>query len=81
MLIEYIFGEAMYSLGIPTSCILAVITIGENTQGNELQQGAIAVRVASSHIHVETFQYAVILGTKYNQELLDHTLKRHNYKL
>ncbi len=32
MLREYIFGEAMYSLGIPTSCILAVITIGENTQ-------------------------------------------------
>ena len=32
MLREYIFSEAMYSLGIPTSCILAVITIGENTQ-------------------------------------------------
>lgn len=32
MLRKYIFGEAMYSLGIPTSCILDVITIGENTQ-------------------------------------------------
>lgn len=40
MLREYIFGEAMYNLGISTSRILAVITIGENIQRNELQQEA-----------------------------------------
>ena len=40
----------MYNLGIPISRILAVITTGENIQRNQLQQGAIAVRVASSHI-------------------------------
>ena len=78
MLREYIFVEAMYNLGIPTSRILAVITTGENIQRNELQQDAIAVRVASSYIRVGTLQYAAILGTKYNQELLDYTLKRHN---
>lgn len=78
MLREYIVSEAMYGLGIPTSRILAVITTGENIQRNTLEQGAIAVRVASSHIRVGTFQYAATLGEKYSQELLDYTIKRHN---
>ncbi|APC91416.1 MULTISPECIES: protein adenylyltransferase SelO [Francisella] len=78
MLREYIVSEAMYNLGIPTSRILAVVTTGENIQRNRLQQGAIAVRVASSHIRVGTFQYAATLGTEYSQELLEYTLKRHN---
>ncbi|MDE4994685.1 protein adenylyltransferase SelO family protein, partial [Francisella tularensis subsp. holarctica] len=58
MLREYIVSKAMYNQGIPTSRILAVITTGENIQRNPLKQGAIAVRVASSHIRVGTFQYA-----------------------
>lgn len=78
MLREYIISEAMHNLGIPTSRILAVITTGENIQRNSLEQGAIAVRVASSHIRVGTFQYAAMLGQEYSQELLDYTLKRHN---
>ena len=64
MLREYIVSEAMHSLGIPTSRILAVITTGENIQRNSLEQGAIAVRVASSHIRVGTFQYAAMLSKK-----------------
>ncbi|WP_150468408.1 protein adenylyltransferase SelO [Francisella sp. SYW-9] len=77
MLREYIVSEAMYNLGIPTSRILALITTGENIQRNNLEQGAIAVRVASSHIRVGTFQYAAILGETYSQELLDYTINRH----
>ncbi|MBK2093437.1 protein adenylyltransferase SelO [Francisella philomiragia] len=78
MLREYIVSEAMHNLGIPTSRILAVISTGENIQRNKLQQGAIALRVASSHIRVGTFQYAAMLGESYNQELLDYTIVRHN---
>ncbi|AIT08897.1 hypothetical protein LO80_02155 [Candidatus Francisella endociliophora] len=78
MLREYIVSEAMHNLGIPTSRILAVIITGENIQRNSLEQSAIAVRVASSHIRVGTFQYAAMLGQEYSQELLDYTLKRHN---
>jgi len=77
MLREYIVSEAMHNLGIPTSRILAVITTGENIQRNNLDQGAIAVRVASSHIRVGTFQYAATQGKEYSQELLDYTLQRH----
>lgn len=67
MLREYIVSEAMHNLGIPTSRILAVISTGENIQRNKLQQGAIALRVASSHIRVGTFQYAAMLGESYSQ--------------
>lgn len=75
---EYIVSEAMHNLGIPTSRILAVITTGENVQRNNLEQGAIAVRVASSHIRVGTFQYAAMLGQEYSQSLLDYTVARHS---
>ncbi|QLE78695.1 hypothetical protein FLM55_02625 [Francisella sp. Scap27] len=78
MLREYIVSEAMYNLEIPTSRILAVITTGENIQRNTLEQGAIAVRVASSHVRVGTFQYAATLSENHSQELLDYTIKRHN---
>ncbi|MED7819284.1 MULTISPECIES: protein adenylyltransferase SelO [unclassified Francisella] len=77
MLREYVVSEAMHNLGIPTSRILAVISTGENIQRNSLEQGAIAVRVASSHIRVGTFQYAAMLGETYSQELLDYTIDRH----
>ncbi|ASG67732.1 hypothetical protein CDV26_04405 [Francisella halioticida] len=77
MLREYIVSEAMHNLGIPTSRILAVITTGENIQRNNLEQGAIAVRVASSHIRVGTFQYAAMLGKQYTQNLLDYTIDRY----
>lgn len=78
MLREYIMGEAIYNLGIPTSRILAVILTGEKIQRNTLEQGAIAVRVASSHIRVGTFQYAALQGKKQIQELLDYTITRHS---
>ena len=78
MLREYIVSEAMHNLGIPTSRILAVISTGENIQRNNLEQGAIAVRVASSHIRVGTFQYAATQGKEHLQELLDYTLQRHD---
>jgi uncharacterized protein YdiU (UPF0061 family) len=78
MLREYVVSEAMHNLGIPTSRILAVISTGENIQRNSLEQGAIAVRIASSHIRVGTFQYAATQGKEYVLELLEYTLKRHN---
>ncbi|MGQ4002353.1 YdiU family protein [Francisellaceae bacterium CB299] len=77
MLREYIVSEAMHNLGIATSRILAVIFTGENIQRDSLEQGAIAVRVASSHIRVGTFQYAATQGKECTQELLDYTLQRH----
>lgn len=49
---EYLFGEAMHALGIPTTRALAAVTTGEEIARNGLEPGAVLARVASSHIRV-----------------------------
>ena len=59
MLREYVIGEAMHALGIPTSRALAVVATGERRRcARRLLPGAVLARVAASHIRVGTFQYA-----------------------
>ena len=78
MLREYIISEAMHALGIPTTRSLAVVTTGETVMREEPLQGAVLVRVASSHIRVGTFEYAAASGdARALRALLDHTLARH----
>ncbi|OOZ87171.1 protein adenylyltransferase SelO [Bacillus cereus] len=78
MLREYIISEAMYSLDIPTTRSLAVVTTGESTYRETKLPGAILTRVASSHIRVGTFQYAAACGSIEDlQSLADYTIKRH----
>ena len=78
MLREYIISEAMYSLGIPTTRSLAVVTTGESVYRETELPGAILTRVASSHIRVGTFQYAAKWGGVENlQKLADYTIERH----
>ena len=57
MLREYIISEAVNSLNIPTTRSLAVVKTGEKVVRENLLQGAILTRVASSHLRVGTFQY------------------------
>ena len=78
MLREYIISEAMYSLGIPTTRSLAVVTTGESVIRETEQVGAILTRVAASHLRVGTFQYVSNWGTAPDlQVLADYTLQRH----
>src|ERR1700761_3615447 len=59
MLREYVIGEAMHGLGIPTTRALAVVTTGERVVREDgAQPGAVLARVAASHLRVGTFQYA-----------------------
>ncbi len=58
MLREYVMGEAMHALGIPTTRALAVVATGEPVQRETRLAGAILTRVASSHLRVGTFEYA-----------------------
>ena len=78
MLREYIISEAIYSLNIKTTRSLAVVKTGEKVVRENLLQGAILTRVASSHIRVGTFQY---IAAKQNIEelkiLIDYTVDRH----
>jgi serine/tyrosine/threonine adenylyltransferase len=54
---EYIVGEAMAALGIPTTRALAAVTTGEYVFRDDALPGAVLVRVAASHMRVGTFQY------------------------
>ncbi len=78
MLREYIISEAMHALNIPTTRSLAVVTTGESVIRENIIKGSILTRVASSHIRVGTFAYALNFGTKENiKQLADYTIKRH----
>ena len=78
MLREYLISESMYNLGIPTTRSLAVIKTGEDVIREKNLDGAILTRVASSHIRVGTFQYALISkDPKILKALFDYTINRH----
>ena len=78
MLREYILGESMSALGVPTTRALAVISTGEAVRRERPLPGAILVRVASSHIRVGTFQYAAAIGDiERLRALADYTIERH----
>ena len=75
---EYILGEAMYALNIPATRALAVTLTGEKVVREQLQDGAVLARVASSHIRVGTFQYFAARGEQDKVKLLaDYTINRH----
>ena len=78
MLREYLVSESMHNLGVPTSRSLAVIKTGESVIRETELQGAILTRVASSHIRVGTFQFALISEDIDNlRSLINYTIKRH----
>jgi uncharacterized protein YdiU (UPF0061 family) len=77
---EYLMGEAMFALGIPTTRALAVVTTGENILREPgLLPGAVLARVASSHLRVGTFQFFAARGeTDKLKRLLDYAIARHD---
>jgi serine/tyrosine/threonine adenylyltransferase len=78
MLREYIISEAMHALGIPTTRSLAVAATGEPVYREEVLQGAVLTRVASSHIRVGTMQWAAAhddVGAL--RALANYTIARH----
>ena len=78
MLREYIISEALYSLDIPTTRSLAVVTTGEQVFRETALQGAILTRTAASHIRVGTFEYAAARGRPNEiRALADYTIRRH----
>ena len=78
MLREYLISEAMHYLGIPTTRSLAVVKTGDSVVRESVLPGAILTRVASSHIRVGTFEFAIQQqNPDAIQVLLDYTLDRH----
>lgn len=75
---EYIIGEAMYALNVPTTRALAAVATGEQVMRDNLVPGAVLARVAMSHLRVGTFQYfAARDEIDKVKQLADYTLQRH----
>ena len=78
MLREYLIGEAMHGLGIPTTRALAVVATGERVLRERALPGAVLTRVAASHLRVGTFQYAAASGDRdLLHALADYAIARH----
>ncbi|CAA9476047.1 MAG: UPF0061 protein YdiU [uncultured Solirubrobacteraceae bacterium] len=79
MLREYLIGEAMHALGIPTTRALAVVATGEPVARETMLPGAILTRVAASHLRVGTFEYAATQGDPaLVKRLADYAIARHH---
>lgn len=77
---EYLIGEAMHALGVPTTRALAATLTGEPVlrEAGPLP-GAVLTRVAASHLRVGTFQFfAARQEHDKLQQLLDYAIARHH---
>ncbi|MET0107138.1 MAG: protein adenylyltransferase SelO [Sedimenticola sp.] len=75
---EFIMGEAMHALGVPSTRSLAVTTTGETVYRDTPQPGAVVTRVASSHLRVGTFEYfAARNNYRAVEKLCDYAIQRH----
>lgn len=76
---EYLMGEAMHALGIPTTRALAAVTTGEEIFRDGPKPGAVLTRVAASHLRVGTFQFfAARDQTDKVRQLADYAIARHD---
>ncbi len=79
---EYLMGEAMHGLGIPTTRALAATLTGERVAREGMPPGAVLARVAASHLRVGTFEYFAIREDRERLvRLLDYTIARHHREL
>ncbi len=75
---EFIMSEALHHLGVPCTRGLAVVATGEPVYRQDVRQGAVVTRIASSHIRVGTFQYFAANGDIESLRVLaDYTIRRH----
>ncbi|MFW2335915.1 protein adenylyltransferase SelO, partial [Ilumatobacter sp.] len=79
---EYLMGEAMHALGVPTTRALAAVTTGEMVRREGMLPGAVLTRVASSHLRVGTFQFFAARGDIDRlRQLTAYAIQRHDPEL
>ena len=75
---EYVLGEAMAALGIPTTRALAMVATGEEVYRERIEVGAVLVRVAAGHVRVGTFEFFARRGDlDAVKTLADYVIARH----
>jgi uncharacterized protein YdiU (UPF0061 family) len=75
---EYLCGEAMAALGIPTSRALSLVATGEMVRRERPEPGAVIARLAQSHVRFGNFEHFHYAGnTDAVRELADHVIAEH----
>ncbi|MDA9020398.1 YdiU family protein [Flavimaricola sp.] len=76
---EYLVGEAMHAMDVPSTRALAAVLTGDMVLREQGPlPGAVLARVASSHLRVGTFEYfAARRETAKLGQLVDYALRRH----
>ncbi|MGZ3458524.1 MAG: protein adenylyltransferase SelO [Archangium sp.] len=75
---EYLCSEAMHGLGIPTTRALCVLGSGEPVYREEVETGAMVVRLSPSHVRFGTFEYFHYTGQhEHLKQLADYVTSRH----
>ena len=75
---EYLIGEAMHALGVPSTRALAAVATGDLVYRESPLPGAVLTRVAASHLRVGTFQYFAARGEIDKlRQLADYAIARH----
>lgn len=77
MLREYLIGEAMHALNIPTTRNLAVVSSGQTIRRQEYLPGGILTRLSESYVRVGTFQYASTQGPQAVKALADYMIQNY----
>ncbi|PRD38761.1 UNVERIFIED_CONTAM: UPF0061 protein [Trichonephila clavipes] len=76
---EYLMGEAMAALGVPTSRALAAVATGAQVLRERALPGAVLTRVAASHLRIGTFQFFAARGQgDMVKRLADYAIARHH---
>ncbi len=79
---EYLMGEAMHALGVPTTRALAAVATGDSVRRETPLPGAILTRVAASHLRVGTFEFfAARSDAALLRRLADYAIARHDPEL
>ena len=79
---EFLIGEAMHGLGIPTTRVLAVVATGDMVRRDRALPGAVLTRIAASHLRVGTFEYfAAHQGQEAVRQLAHYAILRHDPEL
>jgi uncharacterized protein YdiU (UPF0061 family) len=75
---EYLLGEAMHALAIPTTRALAAVGTGQPVLRRGPEPGAVLTRVAASHLRIGTFELVATTGsTEQLRRLTDYARHRH----
>ena len=79
---EYLVGEFMHAMGIPTTRALAAVLTGEPVYRDRPLPGAVLTRVAASHLRIGTFEFFAAREELHHvQRLVDYAIRRHDPRL